>query len=122
MVVDGEVQADIGPVGAFVSFVVAWTAHRSGMAWWEIADIRRYCIGSLEPKLRKGGLTTGRSVQRKGVNAMKTLLSIFALTLALAFTGPAFAGDVTAAKTEADCAKAGGTWNATTKMCEEKKM
>jgi hypothetical protein len=36
--------------------------------------------------------------------------------------GPAFAGDVTAAKTEADCAKAGGTWNATTKMCEEKKM
>jgi hypothetical protein len=53
---------------------------------------------------------------------MKT---IFALTLALAFTGPAFtgpafAGDVTAAKTEADCAKAGGTWNATTKMCEEK--
>jgi hypothetical protein len=53
---------------------------------------------------------------------MKTLLSIFALTVALAFTGPAFAGDVTAAKTEADCAKAGGTWNATTKMCEEKKM
>ena len=53
---------------------------------------------------------------------MKTLLSIFALTLALAFTGPAFAGDVTAAKTEADCAKAGGTWNATTKVCEEKKM
>jgi hypothetical protein len=53
---------------------------------------------------------------------MKTLLSIFALTLAFAFTGPAFAGDVTAAKTEADCTKAGGTWNATTKMCEEKKM
>ncbi len=53
---------------------------------------------------------------------MKTLLSIFALTLELAFTGPAFAGDVTAAKTEADCAKAGGAWNATTKMCEEKKM
>jgi hypothetical protein len=57
-----------------------------------------------------------------GSKRMKTLLSIFALTLALAFTGPAFAGDVTAAKTEADCAKAGGTWNATTKMCEEKKM
>ena len=53
---------------------------------------------------------------------MKTLLSIFALTLALAFTGPAFAGDVAAAKTKADCHKAGGTWNADTKMCEEKKM
>jgi len=53
---------------------------------------------------------------------MKTLISMFAVTLALAFTGPAFAGDVTAAKTEADCAKAGGMWNTTTKMCDEKKM
>ena len=53
---------------------------------------------------------------------MKIFISTFAVTLALAFTGPVFAGDVTAAKTEADCAKAGGTWNATTKMCEEKKM
>ena len=53
---------------------------------------------------------------------MKIFISIFAVTLALAFTGPAFSGAVTAAKTEADCAKAGGTWNATTKMCEEKKM
>src|SRR6516165_2415430 len=57
--------------------------------------------------------------QRKGVNAMKTLLSIFALTLALAFTGsafkvptfigPAFAGDVKDAKTEGDCIMANGT-------------
>jgi len=56
---------------------------------------------------------------------MKTFISIFAsifaVTLALAFTGPAFAGDVTAAKTEADCAKAGGTWDATTNTCAEKK-
>ena len=59
-------------------------------------------------------------LQRKGVNAMKTLISIFAVTLALAFTGPAFAG-AAAAKTEADCVKAGGTWDATTKMCAEKK-
>ena len=29
---------------------------------------------------------------------MKTLISMFALALALAFTGPAFAGDVTTAK------------------------
>jgi hypothetical protein len=53
---------------------------------------------------------------------MKGLVSILALAVALAFTGPAFAGDVTAAKTEADCTKAGGMWNATTKLCEEKKM
>ena len=53
---------------------------------------------------------------------MKTLISIFAVTLALAFTGPAFAGDVTAAKTEADCQKAGGMWNAKTSICSEKKM
>ena len=53
---------------------------------------------------------------------MKTLLSIFALTLALAFTGPAFAGDVTAVKTEADCKAAGGMWDAATNTCSEKKM
>jgi hypothetical protein len=53
---------------------------------------------------------------------MKTLISIFALTLALAFAGSAFAQDVKAAKTAADCAKAGGTWDAATNTCSEKKM
>jgi hypothetical protein len=51
---------------------------------------------------------------------MKGLVSILALALALAFTGPAFAG-ATAAKTEADCTKAGGTWDAATNTCAEKK-
>jgi len=50
---------------------------------------------------------------------MKTLISIFAVTLALAFTGPAFAG-ASAAKTEADCTKAGGVWDAATKTCAAK--
>ena len=53
---------------------------------------------------------------------MKTLISMFALALALAFTAPAFAGDVTAAKTEADCQKAGGMWDAKTNTCSAKKM
>jgi len=53
---------------------------------------------------------------------MKALVSTFALTLALAFVGPAFAGDVTTAKTEADCQKAGGTWDAATNKCSAKKM
>ncbi len=51
---------------------------------------------------------------------MKTLTSIFAVALALAFTGPAFAGDVTTAKTEADCKAAGGMWE--TNTCSDKKM
>ena len=51
---------------------------------------------------------------------MKTLISIFAVTLALAFTAPAFAADVTKAKTEADCKKAGGMWDAATKTCAKK--
>ncbi|MGB6441022.1 MAG: hypothetical protein WBE89_17225 [Methyloceanibacter sp.] len=52
---------------------------------------------------------------------MKTLISIFAVTLALAFTAPAFAAeDVTKAKTEAHCKKAGGMWDATTKTCAKK--
>jgi len=53
---------------------------------------------------------------------MKTMISIFALTLALVFIGPAFAGDVKSAKTAADCAKAGGMWDAKTNTCSAKKM
>jgi hypothetical protein len=53
---------------------------------------------------------------------MKTLISIFAVALALAFTDPAFAQDVKTAKTAADCAKAGGMWDAATNTCAEKKM
>jgi hypothetical protein len=52
---------------------------------------------------------------------MKALISTLAVALALAFTGPAFAGDVTAAKTEADCTKAGGVWDAATNTCAAKK-
>ena len=51
---------------------------------------------------------------------MKTLISTFALALALAFTGPAFAGDVTKATTKADCDKAGGKWDDSMKKCAEK--
>jgi hypothetical protein len=49
---------------------------------------------------------------------MKTLVSVLAVAVALALTGPAFAaGDVTKAKTAAECAKAGGIWNAATNIC-----
>jgi len=40
----------------------------------------------------------------------------------LPFTGLAFAGDVPTAKTQADCEKAGGAWDAATSVCSEKKM
>jgi hypothetical protein len=53
---------------------------------------------------------------------MKTFISIFAVTLAFAFTGPAFAGNVKAAKTENDCLRDGGTWNDSTKTCSKNKM
>lgn len=53
---------------------------------------------------------------------MKGLVSILALALALAFTGPAFAtSHEAAAKTEADCTKAGGVWDAATNTCAAKK-
>ena len=51
---------------------------------------------------------------------MKTLVSAFALALALGFTGPAFAGDVTKATDKASCDKAGGKWDTTAKKCSEK--
>jgi hypothetical protein len=52
---------------------------------------------------------------------MKALVSAFAFALALAFTGPAFAGDVTKATDKASCDKAGGIWDATANVCTEKK-
>jgi hypothetical protein len=53
---------------------------------------------------------------------MKTLVSAFAFALALAFTGPAFAGDVTKATDKASCEKAGGMWDAANYKCSEKKQ
>jgi len=53
---------------------------------------------------------------------MKILISGLAMALAIALTGPAFAGDVASAKTKADCHKAGGLWDAKTSMCGPKKM
>ena len=45
---------------------------------------------------------------------MRTIAYALALTLGVAFATSAFAGDVSAAKTKADCDKAGGIWNAST--------
>jgi hypothetical protein len=50
------------------------------------------------------------------------MISALAVALPLAFTGPAFAGDVTTAKTKANCHKAGGMWDAKTSTCGPKKM
>ena len=52
---------------------------------------------------------------------MKTFMSMLAVATAVAFTGPAFAGDVTAATNQADCEKAGGLWDANASKCTEKK-
>jgi hypothetical protein len=51
---------------------------------------------------------------------MKTLVSMVVLALALAFTGPAFAGDITKATDKASCEKAGGNWDATANVCTKK--
>jgi hypothetical protein len=51
---------------------------------------------------------------------MKTVISSLVLALALAFTGPAFAGDVTKATDKASCDKAGGVWDDSAKKCTEK--
>ena len=50
----------------------------------------------------------------------KFVSMIVALGLAFAFTAPAFAADVTTAKTKAACTKAGGTWDAKAKKCSAK--
>ena len=50
----------------------------------------------------------------------KVVVAILALGLAVAFTAPTFAADVTTAKTKADCTKAGGIWDAKGKTCKPK--
>jgi hypothetical protein len=62
------------------------------------------------------GITISSRV-RKGETVMKTFISIFAVTLALAFTVPAFGGDK---ETADQCQKDGGTWDAKTKHCSGK--
>ena len=78
--------------------------------------------GRLWEQTSQGNRYATPEYKRKGVKPMKTLISALALTVALAFTGSAFAGDVTTAKNQADCEKAGGTWDTSTKLCSEKKM
>jgi hypothetical protein len=51
---------------------------------------------------------------------MKTLLSAVTLALALAFTGPALAGDTSKATDKASCDKAGGVWDDSMKVCKDK--
>jgi len=52
---------------------------------------------------------------------MNKLISAFvALGIAVAFTAPTLAADVTTAKTKAACTKAGGVWDAKAKTCGAK--
>ena len=51
---------------------------------------------------------------------MKMLVSTVALTLALAFTAPAFAGPGSLPTNKNDCEKAGKMWDDANKKCVEK--
>ena len=57
---------------------------------------------------------------KEEIHMSKFVSMIVALGLAFAFTAPAFAADVTTAKTKPDCAKAGGVWDAKGKTCKPK--
>jgi hypothetical protein len=56
----------------------------------------------------------------KWSKVMRTIAYSLAVALGIAFAAPAFAADVTMAKTKADCDKAGGMWDATTNTCKAK--
>jgi hypothetical protein len=51
---------------------------------------------------------------------MKTLTSALALTIALAFAAPAFAGPGSLPTNKNDCEKAGKVWDEANKKCLEK--
>jgi hypothetical protein len=51
---------------------------------------------------------------------MKTIVSVIALALAVAFIGPAFAGPGSTITNKEDCEKAGKVWDDAGKKCVEK--
>jgi hypothetical protein len=55
-----------------------------------------------------------------GENPMKSIASILALTVAIAFTAPAFAGPGSTPTNKVDCEKAGKVWDDAGKKCVEK--
>ena len=67
--------------------------------------VLEYCAGLPRTNVRLSPGSASTSVRE---NVMKALISMLAIALALAVTGPAFAGDITKATTKADCDKAGG--------------
>ena len=62
----------------------------------------------------------GGLVQRNGENSMKILISTLAMAIALAVTGPAFAGPGSTITNKEDCEKAGKVWDEAGKKCVEK--
>jgi hypothetical protein len=61
-----------------------------------------------------------RLVQRKGETSMKSLVTILAVAIAVAFTVPAFAGPGSTITNKEDCEKAGKVWDDASKKCVEK--
>ena len=51
---------------------------------------------------------------------MKSIVSILAVAIAIAFTAPAFAGPGSTITNKEDCEKAGKVWNDAGKKCVEK--
>jgi hypothetical protein len=51
---------------------------------------------------------------------MKSLISIVAVVIAIAFTAPAFAGPGSTITNKEDCEKAGKVWDDANKKCVEK--
>ena len=56
----------------------------------------------------------------KGETSMKSLVTILAVAVAVAFTAPAFAGPGSTITNKEDCEKAGKVWDDAGKKCVEK--
>ena len=65
-------------------------------------------------------LSTWLWCQHKGENAMRSLVAILTVAVAVAFTAPAFAGPGSTITNKEDCEKAGKVWDDAGKKCVEK--
>ena len=93
-----------------------------------VASSANGALAGIQPAIGSGvpgtqflkGSSSGWAQSKVRENVMKSIVSILAVAIAIAFTAPAFAGPGSTITNKADCEKAGKVWDDAGKKCVEK--